>query len=331
MRKLLSTLAAAALLAGVGASAQATEGWYGRADVGYSINGEVDVEVFDGEETFSDTVDLDNDWMADVGLGYAYGNGLRAELELARRANELSDLAGADVDATSLMLNGFYDFNRDGGWQPYVGLGVGYAQVEAGAADDSAWAWQALAGLGMALSDRLTLDVGYRYFQTRDLEFGPISDADYTHQAVTLGLRYQFAAPAPAPVAQTPPPPPPPAPPPPPPPCPTSEFVVYFEWDRDNLNDAANATIEQAAARARECHVTATVIVGHTDRSGSNAYNDGLSQRRASVVREALLARGLAANTMTTQARGETEPARQTRDGAREPLNRRTAVTITFH
>ncbi len=77
--------------------------------------------------------------------------------------------------------------------------------------------------------------------------------------------------------------------------CPTSEFVVYFEWDRSNLNQAALETIDAAVNRARQCNVGGVVVVGHTDTSGSPAYNIGLSERRASVVRDALVARGIAA------------------------------------
>lgn len=74
MRKLMSTLAIAALFAGMSASAHATEGWYVRGDVGYSVDGQVDAEFNDGEENFSATADLDNDWMAAGGVGYAYAN-----------------------------------------------------------------------------------------------------------------------------------------------------------------------------------------------------------------------------------------------------------------
>jgi outer membrane protein OmpA-like peptidoglycan-associated protein len=106
--------------------------------------------------------------------------------------------------------------------------------------------------------------------------------------------------------------------------------VVYFEWDRSNLNQAALETIDAAVSRARQCNVGGVVVVGHTDTSGSAQYNIGLSERRASVVRDALVARGIAAGSIQTQARGETDLARATRDGVREPLNRRTAVTISF-
>jgi OmpA-OmpF porin, OOP family len=48
------------------------------------------------------------------------------------------------------------------------------------------------------------------------------------------------------------------------------------------------------------------------------------------VVRDALVARGINAGSIRTEARGETDLAQPTRDGVREPLNRRTAVTISF-
>jgi len=333
MRKLLKALALTALASGAVGQAQAIDGWYGRVDVGYSIDGQVDLSAFDGEEEISGTADLDNDWMADAGIGYAFQNGFRLEGEIAYRTNDVGAPATGSVDAWSAMLNGFYDFNRGGSIQPYIGAGIGYARVTPdGTDDDSNVAFQGLAGLGFAVSDRLMFDIGYRYFRVNDLEFGAIS-ADYEHQAVTVGLRYQFYAPPPAPAAAAaPPPPPPPMPPPPPPPvaCPTAEFTVYFEWDRSNLNTDATATIDRAVEQARSCTMNAVMIIGHTDTSGSNAYNVGLSERRASVVREALVARGVNAALMTSEARGETDLARATGDGVREPLNRRTAVTIRF-
>jgi OOP family OmpA-OmpF porin len=323
-KKLLQTLAVAALICGLTAApAAATEGWYGRADAGYSVDG--NVEAFDFE------FDLEDDWMADVALGYAFQNGFRTDAELSWRNNEV-DLFDEDAEVLAGMFNVFYDFNRGGRFQPYIGAGVGYGQLDFDDLDDSGLAYQAMAGVGIAVSERATIDVGYRYFVMDDLELdldGP-TDVSYEHQAVTVGLRWQFAAAAPPP-----PPPPPPvpvSPPPPPPPvaCPASDFVVYFEWDRSNLNAAATETIDAAVARARQCNVSGITVVGHTDTSGSTAYNQGLSERRAGVVRDALVARGIGAGTIQTQARGETDLARATRDGVREPLNRRTAVTIRF-
>jgi OmpA-OmpF porin, OOP family len=323
--KLRRTIALAALLTAmtVGA-AQATEGWYGRVDAGYSVDGQLEVEA-------GPSVDLDEDWMAGIGAGYALANGFRLEGELSYRNNELDAVGAPEATAWAGMINGYYDFNRGGGWEPYVGVGVGYGSLDISGAPDeeSSWAWQAMAGVAVPLTERLDLDVGYRFFRMEDVEFTG-ADVEYEHQAVTLGLRWQFGAAESAPPPYTPPPPVSPPPPPPPASCPTSEFVVYFEWDRSNLNAEALETIDSAVARARQCNVGTVVVVGHTDTSGSTQYNAGLSERRASVVRDALVARGVAAGSIRTEARGETDLARPTNDGVREPLNRRTAVTITF-
>ncbi|UPT61534.1 MAG: OmpA family protein [Hyphomonadaceae bacterium JAD_PAG50586_4] len=338
--RITKTVAIAAVMAGASGAAQATEGWYGRADVGYSLESTVDGNV-DGEN-FSG--DLENDWMGALGLGYAFANGFRTEGELAYRYNdwegEIDTVPAAGYARSwSAMANLFYDFNRGSSVEPYLGVGVGAARVGAGidgigSDEDTVLAYQAMAGIAFGISEQLDLDIGYRYFMAPEVEYeasGLPIDVDYEHQAVTVGLRYQFAAPV-APVVAPPVVQPPVVQPPviQPAACPTSEFVVYFEWDRSNLNQAALETIDAAVNRARQCNVSGVVVVGHTDTSGSPTYNQGLSERRASVVRDALVARGIGAGSVTSQARGEADLARATRDGVREPLNRRTAVTISF-
>jgi OOP family OmpA-OmpF porin len=342
--RITKTVALAAMMAAGATAAHATEGWYGRADVGYSTDGSVDLGA--------DDLDLDNDWTQHLGLGYALQNNFRLEGELGHRFNNFGTgvLDDGDVHVWSGMLNGFYDFNRGGRIEPYIGAGIGAARLNLSAVagpisvhdDDTVLAYQAMVGLAIGITERLDLDIGYRYFVADGGEFDGVFDSeggdtaitvdgDYEQQAVTVGLRWQFqgAEPPPPPVVV---PPPPVQPPPPPPPvaCPTSEFVVYFEWDRSNLNQAALETIDAAVARARQCNISGVVVVGHTDTSGSPTYNQGLSERRASVVRDALVARGIATGSVQTQARGETDLARATRDGVREPLNRRSAVTISF-
>jgi outer membrane protein OmpA-like peptidoglycan-associated protein len=337
--KVLRTLALAALMAASVGVAHATEGWYGRADLGWSVDGELDVD--------GGSLDFDEDLSEHLGMGYAFQNGFRLEGEIAHRFNDFEDLEG-HARAWSAMANLYYDFNRGGRFQPYVGVGAGGARIDAKGAigpisfdyDDTVFAYLAAIGVGIALSEQLDLDIGYRYFEAPDAEFSgtvdiegpePFSfDGDYTHQAVTVGLRYQFAAPAPAPMPQPATPVQPPVVAPPVVVCPASEFVVYFEWDRSNLNQAALDTIDAAVARVRECNLANIVVVGHTDTSGSAQYNVGLSERRAAVVRDALGARGIDAAAISSEARGETDLARETRDGVREPLNRRTAVTISF-
>jgi len=356
-----ATALAAVMVAG---PAFATEGWYGKIDAGYGVDGSLEIEDnIPALPAFGGDVGLDNNWMEDVGLGYAFQNGLRLEGELAHRFNALASgpriQDGGDTQAFTAMINGIYDFNRNGTVQPYIGVGFGVGRVDANAADgpaatkvvsaffddsDTSIAYQGLIGLGFKVSEQLALDIGYRYLAIPNLEFAGRNGAaartystNYDHQAATVGLRWQFAAP-PAPVVETPPPPVVEAPPAPPvvapPPvavaCPTTEFKVYFEWDRSNLNQAALDTIDAAVNQAKSCNVSGVLVIGHTDTSGRPAYNIGLSQRRASVVRDALVARGIGGDAVTSDGKGEAELDRATRDGVREPLNRRTVVTISF-
>ena len=85
-----------------------------------------------------------------------------------------------------------------------------------------------------------------------------------------------------------------------------------------------------ARAKANGCSVTLTNVAGYTDSSGKPAYNDKLSARRADVVKQALVAAGVADAAIKTAAFGENNPAQPRPDGTREPLNRRSVVTITF-
>jgi outer membrane protein OmpA-like peptidoglycan-associated protein len=300
-------------------------------------------------------VSLDEGWLGALRGGYAFPQGFRLEGELAYRDNDFQDEGALDQGGSStvwsLMANGYWDFNKGGAWQPYVGIGLGWADVEVDGADvdpdpavsfegsQGVFAWQGMVGIGWAVSQQLMLDLGYRYFSADGVEFDVAVDTlpdptfaelegDYDQQAVTLGLRYSFAPP---PLSMAPERPPPPRTEQPGPvTCPQSDFVVYFEWDRYDLNSAAMDTINAALQRARQCRIESVHVIGHTDTSGPEDYNEALSERRAGAVRDALASGGINGSIINTEWRGERDLARQTPDGVREPLNRRTAVTITF-
>jgi len=114
-------------------------------------------------------------------------------------------------------------------------------------------------------------------------------------------------------------------------PCPVVAIppaIVFFDWDRDDLTAEARNTLNGVAENYRRGGQTQVVLAGHADRSGSDAYNQGLSQRRANRVRDYLASQGIPGGAMTTQAFGEERPRVETADGVREPDNRR--VEITF-
>lgn len=271
-----------------------------------------------------------------------------------------------DIESTTLMANVIYDFGSSAwGVRPFVGLGAGVNRVKtdlvgnlranraaAFTVDDTStkFAAQAIAGLSYAVGDRANIDLTYRYL-TGDSSFDSATvgtgvgatnfgtwDGDYNKvHTVTLGLRYSFGAedapppPPPPPPAPTPvtPPPPPPAPPAPAKPAPR-QFVVYFDWDRSDLTAEARSVVTQAANYAKSGAPTRVLVVGYTDTSGSAAYNLGLSNRRSRTVADALVAQGVNGGVIALDGKGETNLAKPTADGVREPLNRRATVDINF-
>lgn len=105
------------------------------------------------------------------------------------------------------------------------------------------------------------------------------------------------------------------------------EFIIYFAWDRYDLTDAAVALIDEIASYVGQWSGANVALDGHADTSGTADYNVGLSQNRASAVRDALDARGVGVGDVDWF--GETQPAVPTGDGVREPLNRRVEVHIS--
>ncbi|MEM6933326.1 MAG: OmpA family protein, partial [Pseudomonadota bacterium] len=106
-------------------------------------------------------------------------------------------------------------------------------------------------------------------------------------------------------------------------------FLVFFGFDRTDLTDRARAKLDEVVAAVQAMGTTALSVVGHTDTVGSPQYNQGLSERRARRVGNALVERGIPASAMTLAGRGENELAVQTGDNVREPDNRRVEITLS--
>ena len=81
---------------------------------------------------------------------------------------------------------------------------------------------------------------------------------------------------------------------------------------------------------AMQGNATSVVVTGHTDRSGSDAYNMRLSERRAKAVADALVGLGVGQDKLSVDWKGESQPAVPTPDGVKEPLNRRATIGINF-
>ena len=105
--------------------------------------------------------------------------------------------------------------------------------------------------------------------------------------------------------------------------------IIYYEFDKGQSAETRN-TINRILDIGQFCNVDNIRVVGHTDTSGSAAYNLNLSKRRAKDARDELVRQGIAGERITSEGKGETEPFVPTGDGVKEQLNRRTEVLISL-
>jgi outer membrane protein OmpA-like peptidoglycan-associated protein len=279
-------------------------------------------------------------WGALGTVGYGFRGPFRVELEGGYRHNEFDNTSPVpELNEWSVMANVLYDISLTDKLALSLGAGAGADhfnfEVPGFAFDEGDWsfAYQGIAGLSYELTDRLDVFANYRYFRVNQPDVsGPSSGPatrtfefdDPVKHTATIGLRYHFGAPEAAPMVAPPPPPPPPA----EPSAPPREFIVFFGHNKSNLTAEAQEVIRQAAAAAKQFGSATITVVGHADRSGTPKYNQGLSQRRATTVKGALVGEGIEAGKITTSAKGESDPLVQTDDGVREPQNRRVHINL---
>lgn len=103
---------------------------------------------------------------------------------------------------------------------------------------------------------------------------------------------------------------------------------VFFDFDRSNISETAAQTLRDTAARTQKNHMTGIDLTGHTDASGSDAYNQALSERRAEAVKKELIKDGIPAAEITSTGVGKAGQLVPTSDGVREPQNRRTEIIL---
>jgi OmpA-OmpF porin, OOP family len=337
-------LAATILALPVAAQAQPVSGLY----VGAGVGGNYRTDPTDGGIKAKTKIG----WATVGSIGYGFGNGLRAELEGNYRTNQVDSatVPGRPASSSSpwlntygAMVNVLYDFRL--GWPvvPYIGAGVGYGwnEIEKGTSfgfpstqTKGEFAYQGILGLAYELGATvpgLALTLEGRYYATLDPSFKDASRVSPTvsqqvnwkpkneNASVLLGFRYALYTPPPppapvvAPVAA---------------PALARTYLVFFDWDRADLTARAREIIAEAASNAGRVQATRIEVAGHADRSGSPAYNQRLSQRRADAVAAELVAKGISRSEISVSAYGESRPLVPTADGVREPQNRRVEIVL---
>ncbi len=356
-------LAAAAVLLPALAAAQSAPGPYVSLGAGVDIL-QNEIAKPDGTDGVPKrSFRFDPGGAGNVAFGYGFGNGVRLEIEgdfadTPIRGIKFPDGTPGHAIGEEPEYGGFanlaYDFNIDLPVVPYLGLGAGYqaiglhktasgplddALIGRGSTTEGAFAYQGMAGLSYPVLaiPGLSLTAEYRMVSviTPPPYLRSVKDPDgtvhpglltlnniFNHEAL-IGLRYSFGAP-PSPPAS----PPPPATESPPPAPPTRTYLVFFDWDRADLSDRARQIVAEAAAASTHVPTTRIDVHGYTDLSGSAAYNQRLSVRRANSVEAELVRDGVPKSEIVIRGFGETNPLVPTANGVREPQNRRVEILL---
>lgn len=83
---------------------------------------------------------------------------------------------------------------------------------------------------------------------------------------------------------------------------------TLFDFDKAVLRPEGKATLDGLLARINDVKLEVVIAVGHADRIGSDKYNQNLSEKRAASVKDYLIGKGLEANRVYTEGKGEKQP-----------------------
>ena len=139
-------------------------------------------------------------------------------------------------------------------------------------------------------------------------------------------------APKPAP-APEPAPAPKPEPKPEPKPKPVAEKITFaadvlFDFDKSVVKPDGKAKLDDLAAKVRGINLEVVIAIGHADSIGSDAYNQKLSVRRAESVKVYLVSKGIEANRIYTEGKGEKQPVADNRTREGRAKNRRVEIEV---
>ena len=305
--------------------------------------GSFEVSPFVGYSVFENDQNLDDNFTFGGRVGYNFTKyfGIEAVVEHIRTDVDDRSITGAkegqyrsptdDVNLTFYHLDAVYHFMPDGRFNPFILAGVGGAHYSPDISDSDMGVINVGVGAKYWLKDNIALRV-----DVRDTMVTEFFQETYHNLGATVGLTFAFGGkekpvevqPAPAPVAVAPAPAPAPVvvAPAPAPVVVAKEIVSFdllFDFDKSAIKDEMVPVLEQAKMILEEDSAVNFTVSGHTDSTGPEVYNQGLSERRATSIKNWLVSNGVSAARLEAVGYGETQPKydNATREGRK--LNRR--------
>ena len=318
----MATVAAAAL----STPALAGDGWYLGLGGGWDNQPGIRGTSVPAPALFNQKTSSSDSAIGAIAIGYKWAEGFRLENEVAFTQHDIS-VPGATGgnQIISDMVNIAYDYPLDEVWKITVGGGLGIGGARGalrtnGTSFDilrgahSAFQWQLMAGLAASVAPDVDLFAEYRYRENEtDHNFGssytnltPIHVSAIQENVVMVGLRWFLT----------------------PPPPPAKTYIVFFDFDKSNLTAEAQSTVTEAVSAAKTLGSVRIMVTGHTDTVGSDRYNQALSIRRATSVKEEMVRQGLGADSIAIEGKSFHDPLVPTGPGVREPKNRRAVIDL---
>ncbi len=115
--------------------------------------------------------------------------------------------------------------------------------------------------------------------------------------------------------------------------APTSEKVTFaadafFDFDKAVLKPEGKSKLDDLSGKLKNITLEVIIAVGHTHSVGSDAYNQRLSVKRSEAVKAYLVSKGIEANRVYTEGKGEKQPAADNKTSAGRAKNRRVEIEV---
>lgn len=216
MKKTILTIACCATLLSISSVAYSAEGPYVSGNLGLAMASDSDV-TDSTEPGVTMTFESDSGLALSGAIGMGFSNNVRLEAEVAYQKNDLDKVnasivglgsatldMGGDTSSTALLVNGYYDFVNSSAFTPFIGAGLGLANVDlspsftfpgygtiSDSSDDTVFAYQFGAGVNYAVNEKISFDVKYRYFGTADIDI-ETTTIEYSSHNIYAGIRVGF-------------------------------------------------------------------------------------------------------------------------------------------
>jgi OmpA-OmpF porin, OOP family len=103
---------------------------------------------------------------------------------------------------------------------------------------------------------------------------------------------------------------------------------VLFDFDKAVIKPEGKSKLDDISNKAKGVNLEVVIAIGHADSVGSDAYNQRLSVRRAESVKAYLVSKGIEANRVYTEGKGEKQPVADNKTADGRAKNRRVEIEV---